>query len=315
MSFKKILVTGGAGFIGSHLTTTLLDLGWNVSVLDNLSSNTSLTTSLLTCTEFIQGDVRDKSVVMQAAEGCSVIIHLAAVVGVDEVIKRNIETIETETVGTSNVVRAAIEHNIKKIIYASSSAVYDEVQGHSSKEEDKLAPESSYSIAKRLNEEYLESVATHYGIATNSLRFFNVYGENQDLRMVIPRFFEQALTGKPIQVFGNGMQTRDFTHVSEVVKAIGKLAFKKDLSGIYNISRGIEISILELAKLVKKICHSNSPIELMDFPEERLSFKVDRRVGCADKLFDHTGFKPEILLENGLQQYLESLREPLRRAI
>ncbi len=315
MSFKKVLITGGAGFIGNHLASNLISLGWNVSVLDNFSSNNKLTNGLLSNIHLIEGDVRDEKVVMRAAIGCSVIIHLAAVVGVDEVIKRNIEMVETETIGTFNVVKAAIEHKVEKIIYASSSAVYDEVQGRSSKEEDLLGPVSTYAIAKRLNEKYLESVTSMYGIATNSLRFFNVYGDKQDTRMVIPRFFEQAMNDQAIQVFGNGSQTRDFTHVNDVVTAITKLAFKKDLSGTFNISRGIETPIVELAKLVKRLCMSSSKIDLIGFPEDRLSFKVDRRVGCSEKLFEQVGFKPEIVLEYGLQQYLQNLRRPLRKAI
>jgi len=315
MSFKKVLITGGAGFIGSHLTFNLINLGWNVSVLDNFSAKSKLDNNVLSNIQLVEGDVRDAQTVMDAAKDCSVIIHLAAVVGVDEVIKRNMEMVETETIGTYNVVQAAIHHKVQKIIYASSSAVYAEVEGKSSNEIDSLGPVSTYAIAKRLNEKYLSSVTSSHGIATNSLRFFNVYGAHQDTRMVVPRFFDQALNGLPIQVFGSGTQTRDFTYISDVVTALSKLAFQKDLSGTFNISRGIETPIVDLAKLVKRLCMSNSTIDLICFPEDRLSFKVDRRVGCSDKLFEHIGFKPDIVLEKGLQKYLESLRKPLLKAI
>jgi len=315
MSFKKVLVTGGAGFIGSHLTTTLLSLGWNVSVLDNFSAVNKLSDYTISKIDLIEGDVRHAELVNRAAEGCSVIVHLAAVVGVDEVIKRNMEMVETETIGTYNVIKAAIDNNIEKIIYASSSAVYAEVEGVASKETDLPGPVSTYAVAKRLNEKYLESVTQKHGIATNSLRFFNVYGKGQDARMVLPRFFENAMLDQPIKVFGDGRQTRDFTHVDDVVKAISKLAFAKKLSGTFNISRGVETSIVELAKHIKRLCVSNSRIELLSFPEDRLSFKVDRRVGCSENLLDKIGFKPGIELERGLQQYLESLRKPLQHAI
>lgn len=315
MSFKKVLITGGAGFIGSHLTSNLSNLGWNVTVLDNFSAKNKLLNNTLSNIDLVEGDVRDEQVVLDATSGCSVIIHLAAVVGVDEVIRRNMEMVETETIGTYNVVKAAIHHKVDKIIYASSSAVYDEVAGYASKEGDQLGPVSTYAIAKRLNEKYLESVTAAYGIASNSLRFFNVYGDQQDTRMVVPRFFEQALNGSPIQVFGTGEQTRDFTHISDVVTGISKLAFKKSLSGTFNISSGIETPIVDLAKLVKRLCMSNSKIDLIGFPEDRLSFKVDRRVGCSDKLYDAVGFKPGIVLEIGLQQYLKSLRKSFRKAI
>jgi len=202
MSFKKVLVTGGAGFIGSHLTTTLLSLGWNVSVLDNFSAVNKLSDYTISKIDLIEGDVRHAELVNRAAEGCSVIVHLAAVVGVDEVIKRNMEMVETETIGTYNVIKAAIDNNIEKIIYASSSAVYAEVEGVASKETDLPGPVSTYAVAKRLNEKYLESVTQKHGIATNSLRFFNVYGKGQDARMVLPRFFENAMLDQPIRVFG-----------------------------------------------------------------------------------------------------------------
>ena len=289
MRNKKILLTGGAGFIGSHLATEFVRLGWEVVVLDNLSSSNKLPVKTMNKIAFIEGDVRDAVAVNKAAKDCSVIVHLAAVVGVDEVINRSIEMIETETLGMHNIVNAAIQNRVKKILYASSSAVYKETSGAFSMENDDLCLVNTYAVAKHLNEKYLEALTLSENISTNALRFFNVYGDRQDCRMVLPRFFKQALSGEAIEVFGDGNQTRDFTHIDDVIRGIVALTKKEDLSGIYNISRGVETSILDLARSIKTLCRSKSSIICTAFPESRLTYKVSRRVGSSEKLFQDTG--------------------------
>lgn len=299
----KVLVTGGAGFIGSHLVDSLLAQDYQVVVLDNCSLGNKICIKSLQKIQFYRGDVRSLPIVLKAAKGCDAIIHLAAVVGVDQVIHRQSETIETETIGTQNIIQAAKQNPIKKIIYSSSSAVYGKVNGRSNSETAPLSLVSAYAVAKRLNEQYLNALTMEKGISTNSLRFFNVYGGRQDERMVIPRFIQQAIKNQPLEVFGNGQQTRDFTYIDEVVKSISMLLPKNDVNGIFNIAREEEISIQKLAEMVKEVTKSNSSILNLDFPTQRLSFKVDRRVGCADKLFQHIGFKPRINLKEGLVRY------------
>lgn len=296
----KVLVTGGAGFIGSHLVDSLLAHDYQVVVLDNCSAGNKICSKSLQKIQFYQGDVRDFKVVLQAVKECEAVVHLAAVVGVDQVIHRQTETIETETIGTQNIIKAAKENLVKKIIYSSSSAVYGKVNGRFNSETAPLSLVSAYAVAKRLNEQYLNSLTLENGISTNSLRFFNVYGGRQDDRMVIPRFFKQAINNEPIEVFGDGLQTRDFTHIDEVVKAITILLPKNNINGIFNIAREEEITIQQLAKMVKAVTNSKSKILNLDFPSDRLSFRVDRRVGCAEKLFKHIGFKPSISLRDGL---------------
>lgn len=308
MIAKKILVSGGAGFIGSHIVSQLTKVGHRVVVLDSLINGNKLLDQQNPDIQLIIGDVRDRETVFNAAKGCQLIIHLAAIVGVDEVIDQSIEMVEIETIGTNNIVNAAIHHGIKKIIYASSSAVYHDIQAECSREEDTSNLVNTYAIAKGLNERYLTAITEKYGISTNSVRLFNVYGTRQDTRMVIPKFFKQAMNQQAIEVFGDGNQTRDFTHIDDVVKGILLLSNRQDLNGIFNIARGNETTIKDLARIIQRITKSKAPVQLIDFPELRIAYKVNKRVGCTQKLLSKTGFAPQISLVEGLQRlYLEIL--------
>lgn len=300
MSPKQILITGGTGFIGSHLTAHLLKKGWNVTVLDNCCFGNKLDFNLLQQVTFHQEDVRNLQAVLEASEGCDTIVHLAALVGVDEVIAKPTETIEVEIQGVQNVVKAAKKNGVKKIIYTSSSAVYKNTIHEYSKESDALALVNDYAVAKRMNEVYLQAITNSTGISTNSLRLFNVYGTHQDTRMVIPRFFQQAQLGIPIQVFGDGQQIRDFTHVEDVIAIMEKMIKRKNITGIFNVARGQATTILQLAQLIKSVTQSDSPIELLDFPEERLEYKVNKRVGSPEKLWKQLRVKPTTSIREGL---------------
>ena len=303
MSPHKVLVTGGAGFIGGHVAAALDDAGHEVVVLDSYAAGGRLPPGLHGRVTVIEGDVRDAGLVRRAAEGCATIVHLAAVVGVEEVIRRPLDMLETETVGTQNVVDAALEHSVGKILFASSSAVYDKATDGPSRETDRLHPKSSYAVAKQLNEHLMDAVARETDVATNSLRFFNVYGERQDCRMVIPRFFRAAMDGAPLEVFGDGSETRDYTHVSDVARAVRALVDRRHLSGAYNVARGIETDILTLAEAIRAVTGAEAPVLLRPFPAERHSFQVHRRVGDNEKLFRDTGVRPTVLLAEGLAAY------------
>lgn len=300
MERTKILITGGAGFIGSHVVCKMLKAGYSINILDNFSTGKKSNIPIHERVTLFEGDIRDPLVVDMAARGCLVIVHLAAIVGVEEVIAQPLETVEVETVGTHNIVQAARKNGIKKILYASSSAVYKAVENNSSRESDELGLVSTYAIAKRLNERYLLALTKTDNISVNCLRFFNIYGERQDTRMVIPRFFEQAISGRPIEIFGCGNQTRDFTFVEDVTEAIHRLIQRPKLNGTFNLSRGQETTIKELAELIKKITNSKSEIICLEHPSERETFKVKRRIGNNDKLFAATSFRPSTQLIEGL---------------
>lgn len=297
----NILVTGGAGFIGSNLAKRLVKDGHNVTVFDNLLRGNKLDKEITQKINFIKADVRDLDALISASKNCDVIFHFAAILGVDIVADNPVETMDVEVIGTRNVVEAASINNVKKIMYASTSGIY----GHSTfekalNEEVMVDPRSSYAMAKRYNEIYLASHHEEKGLNVISLRFFNVYGSNQDTRMVVPRFFEQAINNESITVFGSGMQTRDFTFIDDTVEACVRLI---DTNGcqIVNIANEAEWTIHDLAIKIKEITKSSSEIIFLEAPKKRYDYEVERRIGSSTKLHELTNYKPLTSLEEGLK--------------
>jgi UDP-glucose 4-epimerase len=295
----KAFVTGGAGFIGSHLTERLLNNNYEVIVLDNLLRGNKLPNS--NDVQLINNNILDYQDLEKQTKNCDIIFHLAAFLGVDQVAQNPIITMETENIGTYNIVNAAIKNNIPKIVYASTSGVYGKTDMEQAVNEDfNVSPTSSYAIAKRYNEIYLKSVYQKYGINTFSLRYFNIYGPRQDNRMVIPRFFEQAMKNDKIIVYGNGMQTRDFTYIEDTIDATFNIPTMCKGSEIINIAKGEDITMLELAKKIKEITNSSSEIKLVDNPSSRKDYEVEKRYGSSEKLLKLIGKKPDTSLEEGL---------------
>lgn len=299
---KKILVTGGAGFIGSHLVERLVKDGYEVVVLDTELQGNKLPESVRSRITYYKEDVRDVAAVDKAVAGCDVIFHFAAVLGVDVVAQKPVETMEVEVVGTMNLAKAAIKHGVKRFLYASTSGVYGytgDDQTHAL-ESDPVAPTTSYAIAKRFNEVYLASLYQEQGLESVSLRFFNVYGPRQDERMVVPRFLDQAHKGHDITVFDEGTQTRDFTYIDDTIESCVQLMLKSGGAEIYNVANEAEINILELAHAIKEATDTSSNIILTPSPSDRVLYEVKRRFGSSEKLFECTGFRPGIGLKEGL---------------
>lgn len=301
----RILITGGAGFIGSNLTKRLADEGHEIIVLDSLLRGNKLDKETYSKITFIKGDVRDAELMIEASKGCDLIFHFAAVLGVDIVADNPVETMDVEVIGTRNAVMAAEVNNIKKIMYASTSGIY----GHSAienalTEEVLVDPRTSYAMAKRYNEIYLASHHDEKGLNVVSLRFFNVYGHNQDTRMVVPLFFDQALKNEPITVFGSGKQTRDFTYIEDTIEACVRLMHLEG-SHIVNIANEEEWRIGDLAMKIKEITNSSSEIIYIEAPKKRYDYEVERRVGSSDKLMKLADYKPTTDLVDGLRSIYE----------
>jgi UDP-glucose 4-epimerase len=301
----KILVTGGAGFIGSHLVEQLVQLNHSVVVLDNLLRGNKLPKEVEDKIEMHVGDVRHIEVVSQCMTGVDIVYHFAAVLGVDVVADHPVETMDVEVIGTRNVIQAALQHKVKQVFYASTSGIYSHsaIVKTALSEDVLVDPRTSYAMAKRYNEIYLASHFEETGMNTIALRFFNVYGERQDNRMVIPRFIEQALTNEDITVFGNGQQTRDFTYIDDVIEACIKL---QEVEGfhIVNIANEQEWTIKELAEMIIELWDTNSTLTYLDAPKKRYDYEVERRIGSSDKLHQLIGFKPQTPLETGLKKLL-----------
>jgi UDP-glucose 4-epimerase len=281
MRNKKILITGGAGFIGRNLAEELSKTN-EVVILDKVK---------VPYTNSIVADIR-KTGWFKKVKKVDYIFHLSAIVGVDYVATHPDEVISTEIAGLKNIVEFAKKRKAKRIIYSSTSSVYE-------------APDSptSYNIAKLLAEQYLGESGLNYSI----IRYFNVYGKHQRKKMVISRFINNALKGEPIIVFGNGNQTRDFTFIGDAIKATVLIAKSKNTSScIIDVGTGVETKLIDVARLVKEIHHSKSEIIHKKAPNFRKNFEVRRRVSDPSKLKKLVGFECKTSLKEGIGKTINS---------
>ena len=250
----KIIITGGAGFIGKHLVEFLTKKENDVTIFDNFSNSSYKSIMYLQNlgVKIIKGDIRKIEDINNAIKGHEVVIHLAAKISVDESIKNPSETFQTNVEGTKNVLIACKENKIKKIIASSSAAVYGESKiDVKLTEKSKIKPISPYGESKIRMENEIRKFSEDQNIDYVILRFFNIYGKNQSLEYagVITKFIKKIEMNKPLQIFGNGMQVRDFVSVNDVVNSIYH-SIENGKNQIYNIASGNSITIKQLAKLL-----------------------------------------------------------------
>jgi UDP-glucose 4-epimerase len=261
--YKRALVTGGAGFIGSHLARVLINNGLEVIVLDNLSMGKR--ENVPEGAEFVYGDVRSQTNVNNVIRGVELIFHEAARVSIRASIKEFYEDAETNLMGTINLLRCCLGSEVKKIVYASSMAVYADCSSPVQITEDyKQQPISPYGISKLASEKYCLQFSKETGIVCHVLRYFNTYGAGQTLTPyvgVITIFVNHLLQGEPPVIFGDGEQRRDFVHVSDIVSA-NLLSMNSQIpSGIFNVGTGIGTSVNEIADLLcRKIDSGIRPV-------------------------------------------------------
>ncbi|MCK4318951.1 NAD-dependent epimerase/dehydratase family protein [Candidatus Micrarchaeota archaeon] len=296
----RVLVTGGAGFIGSSLVKELLKKN-EVVVLDDLSNGKR--ENIPKKIEFIKGSITNRGIVEKAVEGCEYIFHEAAQISVEESIKHPRKTWDVNIRGTRIVLDSALRGGVKKVVLASSAAVYGNNQNIPLKESEEIKPISFYGETKKMNEldagKYYEQ-----GLRTTCLRYFNVYGPGQDedspYSGVISKFIGSTLKGKRPVVYGDGEQTRDFVFVKDVVKA-NLLAMERGDGKIYNIGTGKGISVNELVKVIDKVTGKKIKAE---YKEEK---KGDIRHSVADvkKAKEELGFEAEYSIEKGIRETIE----------
>jgi UDP-glucose 4-epimerase len=313
----KILVTGGAGFIGSHLVDRLIREGHKVTVLDDLTTGSQENLSHHTLGEFIefvQGSVLDTKLVSELVSKADYIFHLAAAVGVFNIVNKPLESLLTNVRGTENLLFFANECAVPVLI-TSSSEVYGKNVSDSLKESDDrilgspLTLRWSYSEAKAIDESLAFAYWVENKLETRIVRFFNTVGSRQlgSYGMVLPRFIDAALKNEPIKIYGNGTQTRCFAHVSDVVEALVKVAFSPNTIGkVVNIGNNVEISMTELAK--KILDHTGSKSEIVYVPYKDAygdGFEdMERRVPNIDLIKQLVNWIPKIGLDGIIEEII-----------
>lgn len=318
----KYLITGGAGFIGSHLAEELLNQGHGIRIFDDFStgSKENLKEILnLSNVEIIAGSILDKNQISQSFEGIDGCFHMAAAVGVEKILKDPIGSLKTNIHGTENVLEAAVVSQVP-ILLASTSEIYGKnSSGPLSEDSDRilgspLLSRWTYSEAKALDESLARALYEKSGLKVKIIRYFNTVGPRQSAAygMVIPKFFKAAISGDSLLIHGKGEQRRVFCHVKDAVN--GTLALWNSKSGFgeaFNLGGVEEVSILDLAKNIIKLCESNSTINFLSYDEMRKSgFEdIERRIPNTEKLRKLTGWSPEKSLNNILNDYLEFVKE------
>jgi len=313
----RVLITGGAGFIGSHLADTLVAEGNKVVILDNLSTgNLNNITHLTKGIEMFNGDIRDVDLVERLIKNSDLVLHMAAALGVDNILENPIESISTNFYGSEIVLNSAQKFD-KRILIASTSEIYGKnPQQPLSEDFDRIigVPQKlrwTYSDAKALEEASAYFLFKTKHLKVTTARFFNTVGPRQSGKygMVIPRFVTSALKDDPIEIFGNGKQSRVFCHVKDSVRAVLSLATNQNAIGeVYNVGGEGEITILELALLVKKIANSNSEIIYTSYQDAYPDgFEdMERRVPDLTKIRNLTGWSPKVSLPRIIEDIIES---------
>ena len=310
MTTARYLVTGGAGFIGSHIAEALLGARESVRIFDNLATGReSNLTALEERAQFVQGDLRDLASVRAAMQGVEVVFHQGALASVPRSIADPIKSLETNINGTQNVLLAARDSGVRRVVYASSSSVYSNTPTLPKREDMPTHPMSPYAVQK-LSGELLCGVFTRiYGLETVALRYFNVFGPRQDpaseYAAVIPRFLTALIEKRPPIVFGDGEQTRDFTYIANVVQANLLAASSSEAVGYaLNIGCGEQISLNTVLRLAGELLGVTVDA---DYREPRPG---DVRDSCADINLAQRllGYRPSVSFHEGLARTLDALR-------
>ncbi len=306
------LVTGGAGFIGSHVAERLLRDGHRVRVLDNFSSGRR---ENLACAmgnsrlEVVKGDLRDAGAVVAATRGVEVIFHQAAMRSVPRSVDDPLGANENNVTGTLNVLIAARQAAVRRVVYASSSSIYGDRPDLPKREDQPPAPISPYAVSKLAGELYCAAWSRLYGLETVGLRYFNVFGPRQDpesqYAAVIPRFITWALAGAPLEVHGDGTQSRDFTHIDNVVEANLLAASAPGVAGeTFNVGCGSRVSLLEIIRFLegilgRKLERRHTALRQGDVPHTQAD------IGKAKRFLDYV---PLVEFEEGLRRTVEYFR-------
>jgi UDP-glucose 4-epimerase len=311
-TFKKALVTGGAGFIGSHLVEALVAGKCRVAVLDNLSSGSlSNLAPLRDRITFYQGDIRQRDILEEAAQDCDVLFHMAAVVAVQQTIDNPVESAQINDIGTLNVFEAARTHNARRIVFSSSCAVYGDDPVLPKTENMNPKPTSPYAVHKLTAEHYARIYSKLYGLESISLRYFNVFGPRQDPSSaysgVISLFMTRAASNQAPVIYGDGSQSRDFVYVKDVVNANLLAAGVNHPRGrVFNIGTGSRVCINRLWELIAALSGQKTPAPRY---EPARAGDILHSYAAMEFTEANLKFNPEFSLEQGLDLTFEWYKE------
>ena len=315
MPKRAYLVTGGAGFIGSHITERLVRDGHAVSVLDDFSSGkeTNLD-SFRNDIEVVRGDIRDADVVKRATKGVDIVFHEAALGSVPRSVVDPLTTHEVNMTGTLNVFLAARDAGVKRVVYASSSSVYGETPVLPKREDMIPQPLSPYALSKLVGEQYSSVFKQIYGFEIVSLRYFNIFGPRQDpesqYAAVLPRFVTALLGGKPPVVYGDGLQSRDFTYVENVVNANLLASEAEGIAGrAFNVACGGRYTLLDLLARLKEILGSDiEPVH-----EAARAGDVRDSQASIEAAEQGFGYRVSVDFDEGVRRTVEWYRKQLEK--
>jgi UDP-glucose 4-epimerase len=303
---KKIVITGGAGFIGSHMAEYWVKRDANVHIVDDLRTGFLKNIQKIDKVVFHKGSITDRKLLEEVVEGTDYIFNFAALVSVPESIIKPKECNEINVVGILNILEEAKKSGIKKVVHSSSAAVYGDNPILPKNVSMKPEPKSPYGITKLDGEYYSQLYFENYGLPTISLRYFNVFGPRQDPKSqyaaAIPIFINKALRNEPIIIYGDGNQTRDFIFVEDVVRANVLAAEQKNISGVFNIANGTSITILEIAQLIIRETSSKSKIVF----ENARPGDIKHSKAYVEDTKEKLGFIPEYSLLEGLKKTISS---------
>lgn len=300
----RALVTGGAGFIGSNIVEFLLGEGHEVTILDNLSSGYRSNAELFPSAKLVEGDIRDREAVSNAIQGAEAVFHLAASVGNKRSIDHPLEDAEINTIGTLNVLLAARDAGVTKVVYSSSAGIFGELKTLPIDEDHPIDPDSPYGSSKLAGEKEALAFSKIYGMKNVCLRYFNVFGPRQRFDAygnVIPIFAFKMLRGETITIFGDGEQTRDFINVKDVVQANYKSAVAIDTWGAFNLGSGTRVTVNRLVELLQEVSGLKANVEHGPLRpgDVRHSLADISRIKAA------VGFEPEVDFVDGLREYMD----------
>lgn len=309
---RKVLVTGGAGFIGSHLVEKLLDLGAEVTVIDTMLCGNKIGhlagRKNLSVYEL---DVMDEQAIAPLFKGIDIVFHLAAMVGVEETQDEPVTLLNVEIIGTARVIALSAKNKVKRFVFASSSEVYGD-SWEPMVEEGPFNPKSSYALTKLVGEHYCRAYYQKFGLEYTALRYFNSYGPRQDDRFVLSRFIKRALAGQELHVYGDGNQTRDFTYVEDsVIMSLLAGASDSGINQILNFGTGKAVSINTLADMVLAALDLKGKIKVshVDYDRRRSrEIEVFSRIASVDRAEKLLGYRPRISLEEGMKMCVDWYR-------